>query len=84
MSNGYKALELKSDDARKILAAKMHLGSTNCKYQMKQYVFKRNDASGAHVFDVSKMWEKIMLAARIIAAVDNAQDVCQMVVNFNF
>lgn len=76
MSNGYKALELKSDDARKILAAKMHLGSTNCKYQMKQYVFKRNDASGAHVFDVSKMWEKIMLAARIIAAVDNAQDVC--------
>jgi len=76
MSNGYKALELKSDDARKILAAKMHLGSTNCKYQMKQYVFKRNDASGAHVFDINKMWEKIMLAARIIAAVDNAQDVC--------
>lgn len=76
MSNGFKALELKPDDARKILAAKMHLGHTNCKYQMKQYVFKRNASSGAHVFDLNKMWEKIMLAARIIAAVDNPQDVC--------
>jgi len=75
MSNGYKSLELKSDDARKILAAKMHLGYTNCKYQMKQYVFKRSN-TGAHVFDVNKMWEKIMLAARIIAAVENPQDVC--------
>lgn len=75
MSNGYKALELKSDDARKILAAKMHLGHTNCKYQMRQYVFKRA-SSGAHVFDINKMWEKIMLTARVIAAVDNPQDVC--------
>jgi len=75
MSNGYDALKLKSDDARKILAAKMHLGHTNCKYQMKQYVFQRSQ-SGAHVFDVQKMWEKIMLTARIIAAVDNPQDVC--------
>lgn len=69
-------MELSGDDARKLLAAKAHLGSTNCNYQMKQYVFKRNDASGAHVFDLQKMWEKIMLAARIIAAVENPQDVC--------
>lgn len=76
MSNGYKSLELKSDDARKILAAKMHLGHTNCKYQMRQYVFKRSTPSGAHIFDINKMWEKIMLTARVIAAVDNPQDVC--------
>jgi len=75
MSNGISALELKSDDARKILAAKMHLGSNNCNYQMNQYVWKRA-ASGAHVFDISKMWEKITLAARIIAAIDNPEDVC--------
>lgn len=75
MSNGISALELKADDARKILAAKMHLGSNNCNYQMNQYVFKRSNA-GAHVFDVSKMWEKITLAARIIAAIDNPADVC--------
>jgi small subunit ribosomal protein SAe len=42
---------------------------------MSQYVFKRAP-SGAHVFDVQKMWEKINLAARIIAAIDNPQDVC--------
>lgn len=76
MSNGYKALELKPEDARKILAAKMHSGSTNCKYQMRQYIFKRNSGSGVHVFDIQKMWEKMMLAARIIAAVDNPADVC--------
>lgn len=75
MSNGISALELKADDARKILAAKMHLGSNNCNYQMNQYVFKRSNA-GAHVFDISKMWEKITLAARIIAAIDNPADVC--------
>jgi small subunit ribosomal protein SAe len=75
MSSGFPALELKSDDARKILAAKMHLGSNNCNYQMNQYVFKRNAGSGAHVFDIQKMWEKILLAARIIAAIDNPADV---------
>jgi len=75
MSNGISALELKADDARKILAAKMHLGSNNCNYQMNQYVFKRS-STGAHVFDISKMWEKITLAARIIAAIDNPADVC--------
>jgi len=75
MSGGSSALELKADDARKILAAKMHLGSNNCNYQMNQYVFKRS-AGGAHVFDIQKMWEKINLAARIIAAIDNPADVC--------
>lgn len=75
MSNGISALELKADDARKILAAKMHLGSQNCNYQMNQYVYKRS-SGGAHVFDISKMWEKITLAARIIAAIDNPADVC--------
>jgi small subunit ribosomal protein SAe len=75
MSSGFNSLELKSSDARKILAAKTHLGHTNCNYQMNQYVFKRA-AGGAHVFDVQKFWEKIQLAARVIAAIDNPQDVC--------
>jgi len=75
MSSGIKALEFTADDARKLLAAKCHLGFTNCNYQMAQYVFKRATA-GAHVFDIQKMWEKIMLAARICAAVDNPKDIC--------
>jgi small subunit ribosomal protein SAe len=76
MSNGIKCLELNSNDARKLLASKAHLGNTNCNYQMAQYVFKRDKTSGAHVFDLTKMWEKIQLSARIIAAVENSEDVC--------
>lgn len=34
MSQSFNALELKDEDARKILAAKMHLGEQNCNYQM--------------------------------------------------
>jgi len=75
MSSGHSSLELSSSDARKILASKMHLGHHNANYQMMQYVFKRA-AGGAHVFDVNKLWEKIQLTARIIAAIDNPQDVC--------
>jgi small subunit ribosomal protein SAe len=76
MSNGMKCLELNASDARKLLAAKAHLGNTNCGYQMAQYVFKRDKSSGAHVFDLNKMWEKLQLTARIIAAVENPEDVC--------
>lgn len=75
MSSGIKSLELSADDGRKMLAAKVHLGFTNCNYQMAQYVFKRA-TGGAHVFDIQKCWEKIALTARIIAAVENPQDVC--------
>jgi small subunit ribosomal protein SAe len=71
-----KCLELNASDARKLLAAKAHLGNTNCGYQMAQYVFKRDKSSGAHVFDLNKMWEKLQLTARIIAAVENPEDVC--------
>merc|ERR1712026_643776 len=78
MSGGCKPLELTAEDARKCLAAKIHLGSANCKYQMKQYVYRRGDnqTAGAHIFNLQKFWEKINLAARIIVAIDNPQDVC--------
>jgi len=75
MSAGIKALELTNDDARKILVAKAFLGANNCNYQMGQYVYKKN-AAGANIINANKMWEKIVLAARIIAAVENPEDVC--------
>jgi len=79
MSGGCKSLELTTEDARKCLAAKLHLGSQNCKYQMRQYVYKRGDnltTNGAHIFNVQKFWEKIQLTARIIVAIENPKDVC--------
>jgi len=75
MSQSYNALELKDEDAKKILAAKMHLGEQNCGYQMEQYVYKKNQG-GACIINIRMMWQKIVLAARIIAAVENPEDVC--------
>lgn len=75
MSQSYQALELKDDDAKKIIAAKLHLGGKNCNYQMKQYVYK-NNAGLANILNIKKLWQKIILAARIIAAVENPEDVC--------
>jgi len=75
MSQSYNRLELSDADARKIIASQMHLGSNNCNYQMEQYVYKKNQG-GANIINVKKMWQKIILAARIIAAVENPEDVC--------
>ena len=42
--------------------------------QMLGYVFKkRNDVS---IIDVKKTWEKLLLAARVIASIENPADVC--------
>merc|ERR1711881_822764 len=52
---------------------------------MSQYVYTRSQggtqqdgqsAAGEHIIDISKMWEKIMLAARVIAAIENPADIC--------
>jgi len=42
---------------------------------MKRYVFKRNE-QGVHLIDIRKTWEKLLLAARAIVAVENPKDVC--------
>ena len=41
---------------------------------MLPYIFKRN-REGIHIINVSKAWEKLMVAARVIAAIPNPQDV---------
>jgi len=43
--------------------------------QMQPYVWKRR-ADGIHVLNIGKTWEKLVLAARIIAAVENPNDIC--------
>jgi len=75
MSQSYNRLELTEADATKIINAQMHLCANNCNYQMEQYVFKKN-AGGSHIINIKKMWQKLILAARIIAAVENPDDVC--------
>jgi len=41
---------------------------------MDPYVFKRNN-EGIHIINLGKTWEKLMLAARVIAAIPNPRDV---------
>jgi len=75
MSGGIDALGLKQDDVVKFLACGTHLGSSNLDFQMEQYVFKRK-SDGVYIVNLKKTWEKVQLAARAIAAIENPADVC--------
>jgi small subunit ribosomal protein SAe len=75
MSAAKGVLSLQEEDLTKILVATAHLGAQNLDYQMEQYVFKRKN-NGACLFNIRKMWDKLVLAARAIAAIENPADVC--------
>ncbi|KAG5367108.1 40S ribosomal protein [Yarrowia sp. B02] len=62
------------EDIQLLLAAQTHIGSKNVQVQNIPYVFKQR-ADGVNIINVGKTWEKIQLAARIIAAVPNPADV---------
>jgi small subunit ribosomal protein SAe len=57
-----------------MLASKSYLGTHNCSTKMKNYVYTRNK-EGIYYLNIAKTWETLMIAARIIAAVDNPKDV---------
>jgi len=63
------------DDIQKMLACQVHLGTKNVDFQMERYTFKRRQ-DGVYVIDLSKTWEKMMFAARVIVAIENPADVC--------
>ncbi|KXS15385.1 ribosomal protein S2 [Gonapodya prolifera JEL478] len=63
-----------AEDVQMLLAAQAHLGTKNCDKQMEQYVWKRR-TDGIHVLNIMKTWEKLLLAARIIVAIENPADV---------
>jgi len=68
------ALNLKEDDVSKMLACLVHLGTKNLDVSMEPYVWKRR-ADGVHIINLGKTWEKLVLAARVIAAIENPQDI---------
>ncbi|XP_046627985.1 40S ribosomal protein SA isoform X1 [Neodiprion virginianus] len=74
MSGGLDALALKEDDVTKMLAACTHLGSDNVNFQMEQYVYKRR-ADGVNIINLRRTWEKLLLAARAIVAIEHASEV---------
>ncbi|RKP32403.1 40S ribosomal protein S0-A [Metschnikowia bicuspidata] len=69
-----ESFALTAEDAKLLLAANVHLGSKNVQVHNKPYVYKTRP-DGVNIINISKTWEKIVLAARIIAAIPNASDV---------
>merc|ERR1712141_354308 len=75
MSGSLDILQLDKTDVVKFLASGTHLGATNVNFQMMGYVYKRKP-DGIHIINLRKTWEKLVLAARIIAGIENPEDVC--------
>jgi len=74
MSGGSALLRPTEDDISKMIMAKVHIGTKNVDFQMEQYVYKRR-SDGIFIFNLHKTWEKLMLAARVIAAIESPADV---------
>lgn len=67
-------LALKEDDVTKMLAAFTHLGAENVNFQMEQYVYKKKN-DGVSVINLRHTWEKLLLAARAIVAIEHPSEV---------
>jgi len=74
MSQFPPVLAAKEDDILKMLACQVHIGTRNLEVPMLPYVWKRR-SDGVHIINIGKTWEKIQLAARIIVAIENPQDI---------
>lgn len=68
------ALSSREDDLQKMLAGQVHIGTRNSDFQMANYIWRRRQ-DGIHIINIGETWNKLMLAARIIVAIENPQDV---------
>ncbi|XP_051141118.1 40S ribosomal protein SA-like [Andrographis paniculata] len=74
MATAQRSLSTKEADIQMMLAAEVHLGTKNCNFQMERYVFKRRN-DGIYIINLGKTWEKLQMAARVIVAIENPQDI---------
>jgi small subunit ribosomal protein SAe len=63
------------EDMEMLLAAQCHMGSKNLQVHMLPYLYKTRP-DGINLINIGKTWEKVVLAARVIATIDNPADVC--------
>lgn len=71
-----EALHPTNEDILKMLACDVHKGSSSLNPEMKRYVWKKRSDNNGYLINIHKTWEKLMLAARVIAAIENPADVC--------
>jgi len=67
-------LALKEEDLKLMLAAGVHIGTKNIDPNMHRYVWRRK-RDGIHIINLGKTWQKLVLAARVIVAIENPEDV---------
>jgi small subunit ribosomal protein SAe len=75
MSRVPEVLALQEEDVKKMLVCHTHIGTENVDTKMLKYVYKRR-SDGIYLIDLAKTWAKLVLAARVIAAVANPKDIC--------
>jgi small subunit ribosomal protein SAe len=81
MSGNLDILALLEEDVTKMLAATTHVGSESVNFQMEQYVYKRRP-DGVHIINLGRTWEKLLLAARCIASIENPADVSMLLADY--
>ncbi|KAE9451919.1 hypothetical protein C3L33_16194, partial [Rhododendron williamsianum] len=69
-----RILSTQEADMRMMLASEVHLGTKSVDFQMQRYVFKRR-SDGIYIINLGKTWEKLLMAARVIVAIENPQDI---------
>jgi len=67
-------LSRKERDILRLLHSNCHLGSQNYNVQMKRFISTFN-RSGVPIFDLNQTYQRILLAARVIAGVADLKDV---------
>jgi small subunit ribosomal protein SAe len=74
MAHVPEALNLSEEVVQLLLATNAHLGTQNVNPKMHRYIWKRR-TDGVNIINIRKTWEKIVLAARVIAAIENPLDI---------
>eukprot|EP00586_Coscinodiscus_wailesii_P018297 CAMPEP_0172494798 /NCGR_PEP_ID=MMETSP1066-20121228/57365_1 /TAXON_ID=671091 /ORGANISM="Coscinodiscus wailesii, Strain CCMP2513" /LENGTH=305 /DNA_ID=CAMNT_0013266067 /DNA_START=104 /DNA_END=1021 /DNA_ORIENTATION=- len=67
-------LQPKEEDIQMMLSAGVHTGTKNSENAMRDYIWRRRQ-DGVHILNIGKTWEKLILAARIIVAIEKPEDV---------
>ncbi|CDJ38430.1 40S ribosomal protein SA [Eimeria tenella] len=74
MTEAKPRLSAMEDTIAKMLICKVHIGTKNVEHKMRSYIYKVT-REGVHLINLRKTYEKLQLAARVVAAVEHPADV---------
>jgi len=70
-------LQPSNEDIKRMIAGKVHLGAKQLTHAMSDYVTNKSNARGdVFILNLAKFWDKLILAARVIVAIEEPKDVC--------